>query len=174
MNKHIINNSNDPNIKIDEVVTRVKAFIINDNNQILLINANTGCMLPGGHKEENESPLQTLKREVGEETGIILDGGDIIVPFFEIDNITKNHKETGKNRNSVMLYYYVKTNKICNKSNIHLTDREKSSNFDIVYVDFDKFEEYIKNIIKTTMFDIYRIIAKEMLIAYSELKSILT
>ena len=71
--KIIIHNKN--NLKetdITEVVKRVKILIINSNNEILLGYSHNDYQFPGGHVEKGEYLDQTIKREIKEETGIIL------------------------------------------------------------------------------------------------------
>ena len=55
---------NDIEINLDESkdeVVRVKAFVINDKNESIIISSNNGFQLPGGHVEENEKYTDTLK-----------------------------------------------------------------------------------------------------------------
>jgi len=81
------NNLNDE--EMDSIVTRVKVFLINNNNEILLALSNGGCQLPGGHREENEDLNDTIKREIQEETGIILSNRNRSVPWNIIGADTK-------------------------------------------------------------------------------------
>ena len=106
-----INNDNLTGSEIDEVVTRVKTFIINSQGEVLVATSNGGCQLPGGHREDGEDLKTTVKREVQEETGIVLDDSEIVEPFFEIVHLTKNYHGSGKNRKSNVVYFLIKTNK---------------------------------------------------------------
>jgi 8-oxo-dGTP diphosphatase len=54
----------------------VFAAIFNKENHILLVKIKYGSQnwtLPGGHLDSNESPIDGVKREVLEETGLIVD-----------------------------------------------------------------------------------------------------
>lgn len=68
-----------------------KGIIILDNKKILILRIQTGCHaegvwdLPGGGIEENETPIDCLKREVKEETNL-----DLIDNTIESINVVKN------------------------------------------------------------------------------------
>ena len=159
--------------EIDEEVTRVNAFIINSHDEILIASSNGGCQLPGGHVEEGEDIIETVKREVMEETGIILDENEISKPFFRIQHKTRNYRNTGKNRLSNVIYFLVKTDKSVNLNNIKLTENEKECNFSVKYVKIQEFENHVNSFINSTQIEVNKIIAEEMLIAFDELKLIL-
>ena len=84
MEQTIFNECNLKEEEIDEISTRVKVFLLNSNNEFLLANSNGGCQLAGGHVEKNEELKNTVKREVQEETGIVLSSEEIYNPFYEI------------------------------------------------------------------------------------------
>lgn len=159
--------------EIDETVTRVKTFLINSKNEILIATSNGGCQLPGGHREDGEILSDTVKREVQEETGIMLETSEIVEPFFEIVHMTKNYHGTGKNRRSNVIYYLIKTDKKIDLNNTNLTEHEKEYKFSVEYVDKDNFENFVNNFINSTQSEINVIIANEMLTAFSELKNII-
>ena len=57
---------------VTEIVKRVKALIINSNNEILLAYSNNCYQFPGGHVEDGETLIDAVNREIKEETGIVL------------------------------------------------------------------------------------------------------
>lgn len=170
--KRLIYNENElKEEEMNEFVTRVKAFIINDKNEILFANSNNGVQLIGGHVEDGENYEDTLKREIREETGILIDEIEIKEPFFEFEHYIKNHRDTGKNRISKIVYYLIRTNKTPNINDTNYTTSEKNNNFTWQYISIDEFEEYVKTFLNNKE-DINRSIAKEILVAFNELKNI--
>ncbi len=172
MKKKIYNEDNIKDNEIDEIVTRVKAFIINSKNEILFANSGGGIQLIGGHVENGETLEDTIKREVHEETGIILQSQNISSPFFEIKHYTKNYKETGKNRISNVVYYIVKTDEMPNLKNMSLTDEEIKNQFSYAYSPINQFEVLLKSCLESNI-EINVVIAKELLVVFEELKRIL-
>lgn len=72
MEKIIINENDLKEEDITEIVQRVKILLINSENEILLGYSHNEYQFPGGHVEENEKFIETIKREILEETGIQL------------------------------------------------------------------------------------------------------
>lgn len=56
----------------NEKYTQVSGYIFNEKNQLLIVKNETNWTIPGGHPEKNESPLETLSREVMEEACVTL------------------------------------------------------------------------------------------------------
>ena len=168
-----INNDNLNNNEINEIVTRVKVFLLNSRNELLVASSNGGCQLPGGHVEKGEDFFDSVKREVMEETGIVLDNSEIHDAFFEILHKTRNHRGSGKNRLSNVIYYLVRTDKPVNENNISLTENEKEYNFKVDYVKVEQFEDYVRGFINSTQSEVNKIIAGEMLTAFGELKKLI-
>ena len=85
--KDIITNKH--NLKeedITEVVKRVKILLINSKNEILLGYSHHDYQFPGGHVENGEELIQTVNREIKEETGIDLKLKNI-EPFARIERL---------------------------------------------------------------------------------------
>ena len=78
MKKLVINKNNLELKDINEFVYRPRAIIINSNNEILLGFCNNTYQFPGGFLEDNETLIEGLKREILEETGILLNDKEII------------------------------------------------------------------------------------------------
>lgn len=164
---------NDIEINLDESkdeVVRVKAFVINDKNESIIISSNNGFQLPGGHVEENEKYTDTLIREIAEETGINIDDSNISAPFCEI---IYNYTHKGRKMVSKVVFYIVYTNERINAKKQVLTKQEIANLFFAKYVGLKEIEKYIKNIIDNSKDNINVIIAKEMLEAYEELLIVL-
>lgn len=167
--KEFVEQYNDDNIEESSIqifTTRVKVFLINRKNEVLVATSDGGCQLPGGHIEENEGILQGVIREVEEETGIILDIYEIVGQFYKIKYLQKNYQNTNKNRLSQVIYFLVKTDKKPNFSNLNLTENEKINNFDIKYIKFTNFANFVNQFITPNQKEINIIIAKEMLKVY--------
>lgn len=150
---------------ITEVVTRIKALIINSKN-IILGNENNIYQFPGGHLEENETFEECLKREILEETGIEIDDNEIKRPFMKVTYLNKDWPEIGKNRKSEIYYYLIETSKKPDMSKVKYTEHEKQGNFKIesiplresIYVIEDNISKNEKN----------KVIAPDMIMAITE------
>lgn len=160
MKEIIINKDNLTQKEIDEVVTRVKAIIINSNNELLLGYSNKTYQFPGGHVEENEELVSALERELKEETGMVLDLKNI-KPFKKITYYVKNYRDTNKNRENDIYYYIVKTDEEINMNNSHLDEFEKAGNYVVKKVPLNKVKEILLNSVKDN--EINEIIVEEML-----------
>ena len=68
---------------INNEVARVKALIINSNNEILFGYADKTYQLVGGHVEKEETLMECLSREIKEESGIEIKF-DNLMPFLKI------------------------------------------------------------------------------------------
>lgn len=174
MKVNIINNHNLKESDMQETVTRVKVFLLNEvSNNLIVAMSNGGYQLPGGHVEENENLTTAIIREIAEETGIIINQQQILPPFFEIRHYTKNHRTSGKNRISRVLYYFVKTDKAINTNAQNLTENEKNNNFSLKEINFNNFETVIQENINNSEIQINKIIEQEMLTSFKELKKYL-
>lgn len=130
MKEIIHNNDNLTDNDITELVIRTKALIINNGN-ILLGNSNNIYQFPGGHLEENETFSDCLKREVLEETGILIDDFEITEPFMKVIFLNKDWPKVGNNRKCEIYYYVIETTKNPNMSKVSYTENEKQGNFKI-------------------------------------------
>lgn len=169
MRELIINDENLKEEEMDGIVTRVKAFIINSNNKVLIARSNGGCQLPGGHVEKNETYEKALIREVREEVGIIVKENEI-KEFFKIRRYMQNYFNTSKNMISDVIYFVINTDEKPNKNNTHYTSLEKEYQFHIESVDFKCLASHVNNVVKKDGKKINKIIADELLYAYEELK----
>lgn len=144
MKNIIINNDNLKDSEITEIVKRVKILLVNSNNEILLGYSRNEYQFPGGHVEDGETLIDTVKREVLEETGIDLKAS-ISEPFACNFGYYKDWPSEGKNRKIEIYYYEIKTDEKPNLGKTKYTDSEKKGNFELRYVDLDEVEEEILN-----------------------------
>ncbi len=153
---------NDLNIKeedIKDVEIRVKAILINNLDEILFGYSYNCYQLIGGHVEEKEKLIETLKREITEEAGITLE-----IPEKKPDAI---YIEYLKNKKKVIYYYIIKCNEKINLKNTNYTKEEKIGNFNLRYI---KIKDLKKEIIDNSKkYSDALVIANEMLPVFKEL-----
>ncbi len=152
---------------IDETVVRLKALIINSKDEILLGYAHKTYQFPGGHLEENETLEEGLKREVQEETGIVIKEKNL-KPFEKITYYTSNYRNTGLNRKNEIYYYIIKTDEEVNINNMNLDNWEKEGNYVIKKVSLNDIENLLISGLKDN--SINEIIVKEMMEVINEYK----
>lgn len=172
MKKLIFNEEKISDSEVNEIITKVKVFIINKNNEILLALSGGGVQLPGGHVENFETNEEALTREILEETGMYLKNNKFN-SFFEIDHYSKNYKNTGNNRVSKIIYYTVISEQLPNKERMNLTKQEKENDFRLKYIPMDAFEKFIEEYNTEQNKDINKVIIKELMQAFIELKKYL-
>lgn len=166
MKTRIINYDHIKEAEITDCVIRVKALMINSKKEILLAEAFSTIQFPGGHLEEGESLKDALKREVLEETGIVLNKD--YDPFFAIRYFLKDYPVQGNNRSIEIYYFYIFTDEPYNLDNIHLDDQERNGDFKLTYVKLKDFKKYLKN--HPGSLKINQIVRREMLEAVKYLK----
>lgn len=168
MQKIIINQNNLSETDITEIVKRVKILLINSNNEILLAYSHHNYQFPGGHVEDDESLLQTVKREILEETGIDLATIDT-EPFACTMGYYKDWPEKGKNRKTEIYYYEIKADEKPNLDNTSYSEHEKDGNFELRYIPLDTVEDELRRNVEI-YFDAFGI-TKEMLMLFALYKS---
>lgn len=166
---------NDDDLKdneIDQVVTRVKAFIVSSKNNMLVGRNDEGYQLLGGYVEDTESLEGALKKAIFNETGIELDSKDKIEPFYEIRYYNRDYKGSGINRLSDMVYYLVTTDKLPNYKKLKLTPNEIEGKMPMEVIRRSLFPKTIREYIDTERNPINQIKAKELLMAFDKMKEI--
>ena len=137
MKKILVNEYNMTDNDIKEVETRVKAILINDNNEILIGYSYETYQFVGGHVENNEDLIVTLSREIQEEAGIEMEIKDI----DPIAVYTKYVKE--KSKKLLIYYYIIHSNAKPNRNNTNYTEAEVIGNFDLRYVKISDLKQVI-------------------------------
>ena len=139
--------TNDYNLKeedMTEVVKRVKVFLINSKNEILLAYSHNEYQCPGGHIENGEDFITAINREITEETGIELNITKA-KPFACSIGYYKDWPDIGKNRKTEIYYYEIKTDLKPNLSKTNYTKSELDGDFKLKYIPLDKVEEEFIN-----------------------------
>lgn len=168
MKKLVINKNNLELKDINEFVYRPRAIIINSNNEILLGFCNHTYQFPGGFLEDNETLIEGLKREILEETGILLNDKEIIKQICTIEYLNKNYPRKDNNRLTKFSYYYVVTDKKVNLNNTNFDEWEKKNNFKLKYVFISDFEKVLNETINDNPMN--KMIYKDMMMVFNLLK----
>ena len=146
--KKIINNKYGlKNNDLDKITNKVRAFIIDDEINTIIINYADILMFPGGKVDNNETDKQALIREIKEELGINL-SSDNIIPFIEYYNYLKNYPDRNNNiinKLNRTKYYIVRTNKKIDLSKRILTSSEKNNRFEIINIKLNELENSLLN-----------------------------
>ena len=156
---------------IDEVVTRTKGLIINNNNEITLGYSHKTYQFPGGHLEDGESLEECLLREIAEETGIELKDAKL-KPFEKITYYNKNYHGSGKNRNNDIYYYIINTDAKFDMNNSKLDEWEKDGDFTVKTFKIENVEQVLTDSIPDN--PINKVIVEEMLDIFKEYKKIMS
>lgn len=140
---------NEKNLIPDEtyqIFRKVRAVIENEEGQIAISREGGKYIFPGGKCEPNENELIAIQREVKEETGIecpLYDFEKVLELEAIYDDTIDYRTEQVRPRYTLTTFYYVRTNKDINRSNMSLTDGEIEENFDIAFVDKDRLFEML-------------------------------
>lgn len=170
MEEKIINLENVDESEVDETAIRVKAIILNSNNEILLGYSYGTYQFPGGHIEGDEPLIPALNRELLEETGLNFDlENKEVEPFYAIIHYNRNYRDTGKVRKNIIYYFFLKTDTEYDKSHWHLDPVEAAGNFTLLYTPFKTVEKLLIESIPDN--DINKIIVEEMLEVLEVLKN---
>ena len=155
---------NDNKLSIDNInnkTVRVKVFLVNNNNEVLLAYNNYTYQLLGGHVEPNESRNSTIVREIKEEAGIDINfSGE---PFLEIKDYNKDYF-------SDIFYYRIVSNEMPNKEKTNYDFLESQTEFQLGYVPIDDLNKFLNENVKNSMIDVS--IYKEMSLALTEYNKI--
>ena len=166
---------NDDDLKdneIDEVVTRVKAFIVSSKNNMIVGYTDEGFQLIGGYVEGNQDLNTALTNIIYNECGILLDSKDKIEPFYEVRYYNRDYKGSGINRLSDLIYFVVNTDKLPNYKKLKLTPREIAERMPLEVVRRSLFGKDLREYIEKEQNPLNKIKAKELLMAYDKFKEI--
>ena len=129
---------------VNNLVQRVKAIIINSNDEILLGYGDKTYQCVGGHVENGETLMEALERELREESGIIFHNLDL-KPFFRTKYYNRDYPENGLNTLTSNNYYVIRTDKKPDDNIRELTEDEKEWNYIVKYLPKDKILDILKD-----------------------------
>lgn len=144
--KKIINTKNLVPDETWQKFRKVRAVIENAEGCFAITIEGGKYIFPGGKCEENEDELTAIQREIKEETGIDFQTSEFHkVAELETmyDDILDYRTNSIRPRHTITTYYYVKTNKNINESEMSLTDGEIKEKFKIFFVDRDTLVEML-------------------------------
>lgn len=140
---------NDDNLSIsdiDEFNTKVRAILIDENNEILVANYGSVILLPGGKVDGGETDLMAIIRELKEEIG--QEYSDNELKYFGTLNFYQSRypKRNGTYQNRLITtHYFIGKYKKIEQGLQKLTEKEKESNFSLELVSLEALEEMINN-----------------------------
>lgn len=135
----ITNNDNLIETDMTELVKRVKLLIVNSKQELLLGYSHHDYQFPGGHVEDGETLVETINRELLEETGIELNVQNI-EPFACAIGYYKDWPAEGKNRKIEIYYYEINTDLTPNLDKTNYTESEKEGGFELRYIPLENIE----------------------------------
>lgn len=168
MKQVVINEKNLTENDLDFSVIRVKALIVNSNNEVLIAHNNGTYQFPGGHKEDDEFMDDCLYREVKEETGI--DEEVKTGPFMQITTFDDNYFDTGKKVSNRIYYFIVRTDQEPDFEKTHYDELECQTDFNLFYVKLGFLKQFLEDAVNEGTLD-YKI-GKEMLLVAEEYNNV--
>ena len=140
----IINEDNLELKEIQEFNSKVRALLIDENNNILIANYGNTFLLPGGSIDQGETTEEAIIRELKEETGI-----DYNLDELSYLNTLKYYQNNYPKRDAnlrtrlITTHYFVGKYKGTSKQS--LTEKEQKGNFRVELISIDNLEELVLN-----------------------------
>lgn len=140
----IINEDNLELKEIQEFNSKVRALLIDENNNILIANYGNTFLLPGGSIDQGEATEEAIIRELKEEIGI--DYNLYELTYLNTLKYYQNNypKRDGNLQNRLITTYYF-VGRYKGISNQTLTEKERKDNFRLQLVSIDELEELVLN-----------------------------
>ena len=170
MKEIVFNKSKLKEDEITEVLEKSRIVLRNSDDEIVLTRFGRVYFLPGGKIEIGETPVDTIKREVMEETNINILLDDI-EPFCVVKNYLRDyetHDGTLVNR-LLITYYFTGFTSDDNIEYFNLTKVEKEDNLRGFFIDLEEGIELLSDYNKEDLRATYH--AKETLSVLEEYKN---
>lgn len=140
-----INKSKLKDDEITEVLDKARIVLRNDDGDFILSHFERIYFLPGGKMELGETPVDTIKREVMEETNIniLLDDTE---PFLLVKNYLRDYKSRDGNivNRLVNTYYFTGFTSKDDIEYFNLTIPEKRDDLRAFFIDMEEAIELLK------------------------------
>ena len=140
---------NPNNLTVDDsfqIFHKVRAIIENDSGEFIISFEAGKCIFPGGKRENGETDLEAIQREIKEETGISISKDDF-KELLTLETIYNNYYDYRtdliKSRYTSTVYYYARTSEKINNKKTSLTNVEIEQNYKAFYVNKNKLIEMI-------------------------------
>lgn len=144
MKEIVINKNRLRDNEVTDVIDKSRIVLRNDDNEIILVRFGRVYFLPGGKVEPGESPVDTIKREVMEETNInvLLDD---IEPIIKVKHYLRDYElsdGTIVNR-LINTYYFTGFTTKDDIEYFNLTAEEKHDNLRAFFITMEEAKELL-------------------------------
>lgn len=128
--------------EIYEIKTKSRSVIVNESGKILVANYGGVYLFPGGSVEEGENPLDTIIRELKEETGFSLQQMECFlkVNYFQNRYPTRDGRVINR---LLITYYYIGYEAGAIKCERKLTEKEIKDGFELKYYSIEEIEQML-------------------------------
>ena len=140
----VINEENLRNQEIQEFNSKVRALLVDENNNILVANYGGVYLLPGGSIDEGEDIYNAITRELNEELGQKYDKDELelICTLLYYQKNYPKRNDTYRNR-LIQTYYFVGKSKGVLETKQKLTEKELKDNFKLESIPLEELERII-------------------------------
>ena len=144
MKEIVLNKAKLKEDEITEVLEKSRIVLRNDDDEIVFTRFGRVYFLPGGKIEPGETPVDTIKREVMEETNINILLDDI-EPFCVVKNYLRDYelKDGSIVNRLVTTYYFTGFTSDDNIEYFHNTKVEREDNLRGFFIDLEEGIELI-------------------------------
>lgn len=140
---NLINIDNLKKEDINSYYHKVRAFIFGEDGKLYITKMKGNSHnLPGGRVDGKEDITDALIREINEEMGVLIDKSNIVhIGNYHFYHKGFPHDEIISNRENEIDLFFVNGKYKYNKNNLHLTEYEKSINFEILKKDRNEIDK---------------------------------